>query len=180
MYDYDDYEEDVLLVLRVLKYLHGVQTREEFLKTLNHCTEAGLDELYELADTFTWELFPAAVFDIDEEWGATTMSFSHPNIDCYLSLTGRLDTTHGHRLALRKRLEDIALYFCMVTDSVTGVQFSPMDESTYVKLRFSPDCCDTLGFANSMVDLLRYLDRENRRLEKLCLEQQNESDKEAA
>ena len=32
MYDYDDYEEDVLLVLRVLKYLHGVQTREEFLK----------------------------------------------------------------------------------------------------------------------------------------------------
>jgi hypothetical protein len=31
-----------------------------------------------------------------------------------------------------------------------------------------------------MVDLLRYLDRENRRLEKLCLEQQNESDKEAA
>ena len=141
MYDYDDYEEDVLLVLRVLKYLHGVQTREEFLKTLNHCTEAGMDELYELADTFTWELFPAAVFDIDEEWGATTMSFSHPNIDCYLSLTGRLDTTHGHRLALRKRLEDIALYFCMVTDSVTGVQFSPMDESTYVKLRFSPDCC---------------------------------------
>ena len=77
-----------------------------------------------------------------------------------------------------KRLEDIALYFCMVTDSVTGVQFSPMDESTCVKLRFSPDCCDTLGFANSMVDLLRYLDRENRRLEKLCLEQQNESDKE--
>ena len=116
MYDYDDYEEDVLLVLRVLKYLHGVQTREEFLKTLNHCTEAGMDELYELADTFTWELFPAAVFDIDEEWDATTMSFSHPNIDCYLSLTGRLDTTHGHRLALRKRLEDIALYFCMVTD----------------------------------------------------------------
>ena len=174
MYDYDDYEEDVLLVLRVLKYLHGVQTREEFLKTLNHCTEAGMDELYELADTFTWELFPAAVFDIDEEWDATTMSFSHPNIDCYLSLTGRLDTTHGHRLALRKRLEDIALYFCMVTDSVTGVQFSPMDESTCVKLRFSPDCCDTLGFANSMVD------RENRRLEKLCLEQQNESDKEAA
>ena len=167
-------------MLRVLKYLHGVQTREEFLKTLNHCTEAGMDELYELADTFTWELFPAAVFDIDEEWGATTMSFSHPNIDCYLSLTGRLDTTHGHRLALRKRLEDIALYFCMVTDSVTGVQFSPMDESTCVKLRFSPDCCDTLGFANSMVDLLRYLDRENRRLEKLCLEQQNESDKEAA
>ena len=51
MYDYDDYEEDVLLVLRVLKYLHGVQTREEFLKTLNHCTEAGMDELYELADT---------------------------------------------------------------------------------------------------------------------------------
>ena len=47
MYDYDDYEEDVLLVLRVLKYLHGVQTREEFLKTLNHCTEAGMDELYE-------------------------------------------------------------------------------------------------------------------------------------
>ena len=83
MYDYDDYEEDVLLVLRVLKYLHGVQTREEFLKTLNHCTEAGMDELYELADTFTWELFPAAVFDIDEEWDATTMSFSHPNIDCY-------------------------------------------------------------------------------------------------
>ena len=108
MYDYDDYEEDVLLVLRVLKYLHGVQTREEFLKTLNHCTEAGMDELYELADTFTWELFPAAVFDIDEEWDATTMSFSHPNIDCYLSLTGRLDTTHGHRLALRKRLEDIS------------------------------------------------------------------------
>ena len=102
-----DYEEDVLLVLRVLKYLHGVQTREEFLKTLNHCTEAGMDELYELADTFTWELFPAAVFDIDEEWDATTMSFSHPNIDCYLSLTGRLDTTHGHRLALRKRLEDL-------------------------------------------------------------------------
>ena len=54
-----------------------------------------MDELYELADTFTWELFPAAVFDIDEEWDATTMSFSHPNIDCYLSLTGRLDTTHG-------------------------------------------------------------------------------------
>ena len=48
MYDYDDYEEDVLLVLRVLKYLHGVQTREEFLKTLNHCTEAGMDELYDL------------------------------------------------------------------------------------------------------------------------------------
>ena len=30
MYDYDDYEEDVLLVLRVLKYLHGVQTRRNF------------------------------------------------------------------------------------------------------------------------------------------------------
>ena len=104
MYDYDDYEEDVLLVLRVLKYLHGVQTREEFLKTLNHCTEAGMDELYELADTFTWELFPAAVFDIDEEWDATTMSFSHPNIDCYLSLTGHTwaqacpsETPGGHR-----------------------------------------------------------------------------------
>lgn len=180
MYGYDDYEEDVLLVLRVLKYLHGVQTREEFLKTLNHCTEAGMDGLYELADTFTWEIFPAAVFDIDEEWDATTMSFSHPNIDRYLSLAGRLDTTHGHRLALRKRLEDIALYFCTVTDSVTGVQFSPMGESTCVKLRFSPDCYDTLGFANSMVDLLRYLGRENRRLEKLYLEQQNESDKEAA
>lgn len=54
------------------------------------------------------------------------------------------------------------------------------NSAAYVKLRFSPDCCDTLGFANSMVDLLRYLDRENRRLEKLCLEQQNESDKEAA
>ena len=30
MYDYDDYEEDVLLVLRVLKYLHGVQTGRNF------------------------------------------------------------------------------------------------------------------------------------------------------
>lgn len=167
MYDYE-YEEDVLLALRVLKYLQEessvrAQKAVELFKTLDP------EDPYEFIEYTFWDIFTDITFDSDEADELTIVTFSHPEIDRFYALAARLELAEGQQTgASQKKVHDIVDFFlCGATYSVFQFSIQAVGASVKINLQLSPDCYDPLPFFNSFIDMLLYFRQESRRLEEL-------------
>ena len=169
MYDYE-YEMDVLLFLRLAKYLHSHNPAalEPILKTYG---KFDLMALFELFESIIWEICTDVFFDQDD-YETSFCTFSHPLMDRFCALSGEWSFISGQSDgAWRQKLGDIAEYYLMGTNYSVG-QLECFPGQNHAKLRtwFSSDCYDPSDFGNSLVDMLLCVQRENERLEGLLKE----------
>lgn len=108
MYGYR-YEEDILHILRLLKFLH-MQNPKVTARILAGRQEETEDDLYTLAEDILWELFDDVEFDTDEMDETTVVAFSHPLIDKFLSLSSRVSNAY-FRVRSRRGREDYRMRF---------------------------------------------------------------------
>lgn len=177
MYDYE-YEEDVLLTLRLLKYLqetNPARAREavELFQTLDP------EDPYELIEYTFWDFFTDTISLSDEDEGITTVAFSHPEINRFYTLAVQLELMKGQQSgANQKKVHDVVEFFlCGASYSVYDFSIRVVGASVIINLRLSPDCYEPLPFFNSFIDMLLYFRQESRRLEKLIrLEEEKAED----
>ena len=176
MYDYE-YEEDVLLTLRLLKYLQEenpdrAQDAVAVFKTL------APEDPYEFIEYTFCDIFTDITFDSDEAEELTIATFSHPGIDRFYALLARLELIEGQQTgASRKKVHDIVEFFlCGATYSVFQFSVQVVDASVTINLQLSPDCYDPLPFFNSFIDMLLYFQQESQRLEELIRQKEQETD----
>ena len=106
MYDYE-YEEDVLLTLRLLKYLQEesparAQEAVEAFKTLVP------EDPYEFIEYTFWDIFTDITFASDEAEELTIATFSHREINRFYALLARLELIEGQQTgASQKKVHDI-------------------------------------------------------------------------
>ena len=170
MYNYE-YEVDVLLFLRLAKYLHS-QSPAALESILALYVDFDLPSLRELCESIVWEICANVFFDQDEEYEAAICTFSHPLMDRFCALSGEWSFTSGQSDdAWRRKLGDIAEYYLMGTSySVGNIECYPRRDSAKLRTWLSSDCYDPAEFGNSLVDMLLHIRRENERLESLLKE----------
>jgi len=167
MYDYD-YEADILLVLRLLKFLKE-QDPQAAANMTKLYEEWGLDELYELPEIILWEIFDDVTFDEDPEFETSIVTFSHPVFDRLCELGQQLEALRG-RIAggWQRKIQDILEFFaCGASYSVDCLQMRFIGGKGTVDIHFSGNCYEPVYFANSLVDALLYCKRECLRLEEM-------------
>ena len=176
MYDYE-YEEEVLLTLRLLKYLQEenpdrAQDAVATFKTL------ATEDPYEFIEYTFWDIFTDITFDSDEAEELTIATFSHPGIDRFYALATRLELIAGQQTgASQKKVHDIVEFFlCGATYSVFQFSIQAVETSVTINLQLSPDCYDPLPFFNSFIDMLLYFRQESQRLEELIRQEEQETE----
>lgn len=167
MYDYE-YEEDVLLTLRLLKYLQEesparAQEAAELFRTLDP------EDPCEFVEYTFWAIFTDLIFDSDVADELTVATLSHPKIDRFFSLARQLELMGGEISgAIQRKVHDVVEFFlCGPTHSVLQLNTQAVGSSIKIELWLSPDCYDHLPFVNSFIDMLLYFQQENQRLEEL-------------
>lgn len=157
-----EYEESVLLVLRLLKFLHQ-QNSAQAKAICDLYANANIDGLYEAIDGVVLSIFPGAFYEFDEEWESSIAVLSHPDITRFCHLSRQWTQRQGfYSSAWQGKLQDIAEYFAC---GVFKMNISFTGDQAVLRLWLSSDYYDPLSFGNSMVDMLLYIRQENQRLE---------------
>ena len=180
MYDYE-YEEDVLISLQMLKYLHD-NNPERFQHTLDMFSEFDVDTFYMAADYAFWGIFDDSMAGQEEDYDFTVLYLRHPAFNRYLDMGWRWCELHNCVFSVwQKKIKDIVEYF------VVGGSYSIYDwkvsfegNSVQLELWLSPDSYEPMAFNASLLDLLLYVQRENARLEKELADAEDETEMEAA
>ena len=171
-----EYEDDILLLLRMIKFLHMQSPDAAHIFCQSHPV-VDMEELLMVIDEVMWDIFDDVNFFFDEEYEATVVQCSHPIIDRLYERGRASDPKHGSRQSVwSKKLHDITEYFVLgATNSV--YKFSQHIAGDHVILEFclSPDYYEPLYFANSLVDLLRYCQCSVRRIEAKLAERETEN-----
>lgn len=180
MYGYE-YEVDILLVLRLAKFLHR-QNPDALKEVLEDFPVVDLYLLFELSERIIWEICSHVVFDLEEELETSFCTFSHPLIARFCKLSMAWSCVRGCSVgAWQRKLSDIAEYFLTGTNhSVVQLVCYARGDFAEIRTWFSPDCYESEDFGNSLVDMLLFLQRENERLEGLLKEAEMEEELEAA
>ena len=178
MYDYE-YEDDVLMVLRLMKYLHQ-QDPQELEMLLNWYKTFNSDTFYECAESVIWSIFDDTQVEDDDE--ITIETFRHPALKRFYHLGRQWCVSLGCNANVwRRTVQDVVQYFLVGGSySVWNLKYAFSPENVEIKVWLSPDSYEPIPFGNSLVDLLRYLQRENERLAALLSDQELEERKEAA
>lgn len=180
MYDYE-YEEDVLISLQMLKYLHD-SNPEGFQSVLDFFDNFDPDSFYMAADYAFWEIFQDGASGQDEESDITVLYLSHPVFNHYLDLGRRWCDLHNCGLsAWQRKIRDTVEYFA-VSSGYSVYDWKARFEGGGVQLELwlSPDAYEPMAFNASMLDLLLYIQGENTRLEKELAATEDEMEEEAA
>ena len=175
MYDYE-YENEILLSLRILKYLQeenpgSAQDAVNIFKTL------APEDVYGVIDYMFWDIFPNITFSSDADDELTIATFSHPEIDRFCALAMRLDHAKGLQSgANRRKVHDLVEFFlCGPTASVLQFNIQVVEASVMINVHLSPDCYEPLLFFNSFIDMLLYFQQENQRLEELIRQEEEKT-----
>lgn len=179
MYDYE-YEDDILLVLRLMKYLHQ-QDPKALRAALDDYGTFSADTFYESVETMIWEIYSDSYSTGDDD-GFVIEAFSHPELDRFCRLGGSWCKSLGCPANVwKRRVQDTVEYYLVDGSySVWDLQYFYSDASVEVRVWLSPDSYDPVPYGNSLVDLLLYLRRANEQLEALLQGQEAEAGKEAA
>lgn len=171
MYHYD-YEVDVLLTLRLAKYLHR-QNPAALKRLLKVYPDFEICLLFELTERIIWEICTDVVFDMDDEFDISFCTFRHPVISRFCALSADWSGVQGRSAeAWQRKFSDIAEYFLTGTNySVVRLACYPEGRSARLQTWFSSDCYDSGEFGNVLVDMLLFLQRENERLERMLKEE---------
>ena len=140
MYHYD-YEEYVLLILRMAKYLYH-QDPAALRGILAVFDVYDVDAMSEMTESLIWEICPDVVFEDDDENGICIATFSHPVINrfCVLSME-RSRACGGSVDSWQRKLCDAVEFYLKGTGySVWELECRPHGNSAEIRALFSPDC----------------------------------------
>lgn len=91
-----EYEDDILLLLRMIKFLHMQSPDAAHIFCQSHPV-VDMEELLMVIDEVMWDIFDDVNFFFDEEYEATVVQCSHPVIDRLYELGRASDPKHGSR-----------------------------------------------------------------------------------
>lgn len=171
MYDYE-YEVDLLLVLRLLKFLH-MNAPDMVKRVIELYKEIDLDEMFVMVEEILWSIFDDVTFDSDEFDETAIVYFSHSDIDRLYELGSRTrDQCGSLSNAWRRKIQDIAEYYILgASNSVYGLSHHFSTNGVVFEARLSPDCYEPELLGNSLVDMLLHVQMELRRMEKKTAEE---------
>lgn len=175
MYGFD-YEEDILGVLRLLKYL-SIKEPEHERRIRNYYDAFNEDDVFQLAQEAIWAIYDEAFFTEDEESQMAVVMVRHKEFDRFLALGREWQTLNGagNSAAYGRKLQDAFCFFVAgMTHSVFDVAFHCQSAIPVIEVWLSPDCFEEVPFANGMLDLLIYIEQENKHLEQLIAEKKKE------
>ena len=108
-----EYEDDILLLLRMIKFLHMQSPDAAHIFCQSHPV-VDMEELLMVIDEVMWDIFDDVNFFFDEEYEATVVQCSHPIIDRLYEQGRASDPKHGSRQSVwSKKLHDITEYFVL-------------------------------------------------------------------
>lgn len=111
MYHYD-YETDVLLMLRLAKYLHR-QNPAALKEVLEDFPDFDLCLLVDLSERIIWEICTDVVFDMDDEYEISFCTFRHPVISRFCD--SMAEEALGHRGVFPERDELFSRGTCLLS-----------------------------------------------------------------
>lgn len=160
------YEDDVLLFLRLMKFLHTQYPKTAELICKEHPT-IDEDEMYMILEELLWNVLDDVEIDSDEFDETSILYCSHPDIDRLYDMGRKLSHAQGILpQAWNKKLHDIVEFFVIgATNSVLELSQIISGSHVVLKLRLSPDCYEPFYFANSLIDLILYCQSRLRRME---------------
>lgn len=91
-----EYEDDILLLLRMIKFLHMQSPDAAHIFCQSHPV-VDMEELLMVIDEVMWDIFDDVNFFFDEEYEATVVQCSHPVIDRLYEQGRASDPKHGSR-----------------------------------------------------------------------------------
>lgn len=104
-----EYEDDILLLLRMIKFLHMQSPDAAHIFCQSHPV-VDMEELLMVIDEVMWDIFDDVNFFFDEEYEATVVQCSHPIIDRLYERGRASDPKHGSRQSVwSKKLHDTSL-----------------------------------------------------------------------
>ena len=174
MYGYD-YENEILLLMRVLKYLFQ-SDQNSFHILLSGGKELDCDDLYDTAESLFDCIFVNAEIDFDTESQLDVIYLSHPSLDKVLSLSREWCSLSATSIgARRKQLEDIMDFFLVGAGYIIyDIKYRFTNNSVQITLWMSPEWYEPLLLLNYLVSLLLYVQEENEHLERLIWEKKQE------
>lgn len=183
MYDYD-YEADILLCLRVLKYLYDHDS-VAVQDIMERYTVLSPDTMYEIGETAIWEILDIVASEDDANYDTTILTVSQPLFDRLYTLGRRTELARGRYISgWVQKIHDILEYFVLgASYSLYSLEVRTVNSRIEIRMGLSPDCYEPLLFGSSIVDALLYCQREIRRLETEAHEAEehrDEVEKEAA
>lgn len=162
MYDYE-YEDDVLLVLRVLKLLKERQP-ERYRGICEQYKDVEWQFFDELAWACVWELFDETFNDFDPDYEVEIMVIEDAALDQFwvnLQKNARASDCYSP-MACRSYIQDTVEYFLRASGyTVAGIECVAHEKSLKLKLWISPDTYNPVEFATDIVTFLQYLQAEN-------------------
>lgn len=160
------YEDDLLLFLRLMKFLHTQVPKvvEQICKEYPTVDE---NDISMILEELLWNVLDDVEIDSDEFDETSILYCSHPDIDRLYGAGQKI--THAQGVLPQvwgKKLHDIVEFFMIgATNSVLDFSQTISGDHVVLKLRLSPDCYEPLYFANSIVDMLLYCQRSVQRME---------------
>lgn len=166
MYDYE-YETDILLFLRLLKFLHTDQPKvlEEIIRDYPTADEENMEMIM---DELLFTLFADVGTYDDDGDGMTAVRFSDDRIDRLYArgCKGGGESSAFRINAWQEKIKDAFLFYVTETSySVFDLNFHFTQASVSIDVTLSPDCYEPGIFLNSLVNMILYCQRELEYLE---------------
>ena len=163
MYDYE-YENDVLLFLRLLKFLH---TEHPFVleQIIKDYPTADEEDIWMILDELLMAVFDEGAPDEGDDM--MTVRFSDERIDRLYTQGYKHSEILPYQInAWQEKIKDIFLFYVVgASHSVFDVAYHFTGDGVKIDITLSPDCYEPILFLNSIINMILYCQKEVRRLE---------------
>lgn len=171
MYDYE-YENDVLLFLRLLKFLHTEYpfVLEQIIKDYPTADE---EDIWMILDELLMAVFDEGAPDEGDDM--MTVRFSHDHIDRLYARGCRGNSLFPFRInAWQEKIKDIFLFYVAdASYSVFDVHYRFSGTNVKIDITLSPDCYTPNIFLNTFINMILYCQRELERIEAVETDEPN-------
>lgn len=163
MYD-NEYEWDILLFLRILKYLH-TSDADMVNAIIRDYPEVDAEDPDMIMYDLLWAFFDEEPEEADDEF--YTVRFSNQSVDRLYQLGCQDGDIFSSKFRMwQEKIKDIFLFYVVgASHSVFDVSYHFGADSVKIDITLSPDCYEPLLFLNSIINMILYCQKEVRRLE---------------
>lgn len=163
MYDYE-YENDVLLFLRLLKFLHTEYpfVLEQIIKDYPTADE---EDIWMILDELLMAVFDEGAPDEGDDM--MTVRFSDERIDRLYTQGCKHSEILPYQInAWQEKIKDVFLFYVAGTSySVFDIRYHFSGDGVKFDITLSPDCYEPRVFLNSIINMILYCKRELARIE---------------
>ena len=158
MYDYE-YENDVLLFLRLLKFLH-TEHPEVLKEIIKDYPAVDGEDMEMILDELMMVVFDEGAPDNEDDM--VTVRFSHDHIDRLYARGCRGNGLFPFRInAWQEKIKDIFLFYVAdASYSVFDVHYRFAGTNVKIDITLSPDCYTPNIFLNTFINMILYCQRE--------------------